>query len=234
MKDIRVLFLGNSHTFFNDMPHLFAEIYALTAGHEAQASMLAYPGRTLAWHLNEYFSLRYALMYGKLDYCFIQQAAHPFPREEDTLAAGKEISRMCRDCGVTPVFSMTWAEKISPEAQPLMARVYRRLAQETGALLSPVGEIWQDVREKHPDIELYYRDGAHASPYGDLLIAATHVATLVGSECPLRMTDHVLDFDLQYADARSPAAKMDERSMRIPADPIKTESIRSLIVKHIS
>ena len=45
---MRVLFLGNSHTYFNDMPLLFADMCAELGEPRPEVSMLAYSGRTLA------------------------------------------------------------------------------------------------------------------------------------------------------------------------------------------
>ena len=47
---MKVLFLGNSHTFFNDMPELFARFVEKTTGNKPDVTMLAYSGRTLEWH----------------------------------------------------------------------------------------------------------------------------------------------------------------------------------------
>ena len=52
---MRVLFIGNSHTFFNDMPELFAR-FCETDGAKPDVTMLAYPGRYLDWHMDEYFA----------------------------------------------------------------------------------------------------------------------------------------------------------------------------------
>ena len=52
-------------------------------------------------------------------------------------------------------------------------------------LLAPVGEVWQSFRKEHPDIELYFTDGAHASPAGSLLAAAVIFKTLFQKELPL-------------------------------------------------
>ena len=82
---MRVLFVGNSHTYMNDMPALFADVMEKTTGEKTEVSMLAYSGRQLEWHRAEYFSLRFALLYGNYDYCVFQQAAHPFPDIDSTL-----------------------------------------------------------------------------------------------------------------------------------------------------
>ena len=80
---------------------------------------------------------------------------------------------------------MTWAEKAHPENQGEMTEAYRRTAREQALLLAPVGEVWQAFRKEHPDIELYFTDGAHASPAGSLLAAAVIFKTLLQKEPPL-------------------------------------------------
>jgi len=178
---MKVLFLGNSHTFFNDMPELFARFVEKTTGEKPEAVMLAYSGRSLEWHRREYFALRYNLMYGGYDYCVIQQAAHPYPPIESTLEDGAYIIDLCRRCSVKPVVYMTWAEKRFPENQQKMIDTCEKLAADHDALLAPVGRVWQTVQRLRPDIELYHTDGEHAGPYGDFLIAAVLCNLLAGS-----------------------------------------------------
>lgn len=177
---MKVLFLGNSHTYFNDMPELFARFVEKTTGSRPQVTMLAYSGRDLEWHRKEYFSLRFNLMYGEYDYCIIQQAAHPYPLQESTLEMGKEIIDLCHRCGVKPVVYMTWAEKIYPENQQKMIDTCEKLASENNALLAPIGRVWQNIITKYEDIDLFFSDGEHAGLYGDFLIAAVFCKVLTG------------------------------------------------------
>jgi hypothetical protein len=178
---MKVLFLGNSHTFFNDMPELFARFVEVTTGEKPEVTMLAYSGRDLDWHRREYFSLRFNLMHGGYDYCIIQQAAHPYPPIEQTLETGADIIDLCHRCGVKPVVYMTWAEKRFPENQQKMIDTCEKLAGENDALLAPIGRVWQAVQTARPEIELYHTDGEHAGPYGDFLIAAVFCKLLAGS-----------------------------------------------------
>ena len=46
---MKFLFIGNSHTFRNDMPHIFQMICEKN-GIDAQVTMLAHGGKTLAFH----------------------------------------------------------------------------------------------------------------------------------------------------------------------------------------
>lgn len=177
---MNVLFLGNSHTYFHDMPELFARLAEKTCGEKPRVTMLAYSSRDLDWHCNEYFSLRFNLMYGKYDYCVIQQAAHPFPPMERTLNAGAKIIDLCHRCGVKPIVYMTWAEKCFPENQQKMIDTCEKLAAENHALLAPIGCYWRNILTEHKDIELYHTDGEHASPYGVFLIAASFCKLIYG------------------------------------------------------
>lgn len=179
---MKVLFLGNSHTYFNDMPRTFARLCAAAGAGEPQTVLLAHSARPLSWHLEEYFELRYNLLYGGYDYCVIQQQAHPFPGAQQTARDGGWVIELCRAAGTVPVLLMTWAERAAPQRQQAMTLAYRELAAQTGALLAPVGEIWQLLRQRSPEIELFWRDGEHASPLGDYLIAATLCALLTGAD----------------------------------------------------
>ena len=181
---MNVLFLGNSHTYFHDMPELFARFAEKTCGEKPSVTMLAYSGRTLDWHRKEYFSLRFNLMYGQYDYCIIQQAAHPFPPIEATLNTGAEIIDLCHRCGVKPIVYMTWAEKRFPENQQKMIDTCEKLAADNDALLAPIGRFWQRVLMEHEDIDLYHTDGEHAGPYGDFLVAATLCKLIYGTVSP--------------------------------------------------
>ena len=47
---MRILFIGNSHTYFNDMPHLCAELLR-AAGKDVEVTMLTRGGETLHGHI---------------------------------------------------------------------------------------------------------------------------------------------------------------------------------------
>jgi hypothetical protein len=226
---MKVLFVGNSHTYFNDMPALFARFVECTTGERPDVTMLAYSCRDLHWHRKEYYALRFNLMYGQYDYCVFQQAAHPYPPVESTMRYGKAIIDLCRRCGVVPVVSMTWAEKRFPEHQQIMIDTCETLAKEQNALLAPVGSVWRQIRENEPDIELYYKDGEHAGPYGDFLIAAVLCKLLTGdvSEAVNGLGfDFMQDGPFEVDMPRDmPLALEDKGAIPVPLDREKTARI---------
>ena len=226
---MKVLFLGNSHTFFHDMPALFARFAEATTGEKAEVVMLAYSGRDLDWHRREYFSLRFNLMYGGYDYCIIQQAAHPYPPVESTMEIGGEIIDLCHRCGVKPVVYMTWAEKRFPQNQQIMIDTCEKLAAKHNALLAPVGKIWHEFRSRHSEIDLYHRDGEHAGPYGDFLVAAVFCKLLTGDVSP-SVSGVGFDFlGLRSVDMDKPTVREDSDLISIALDKNKTDCILAAV-----
>lgn len=217
----KILFVGNSHTYMNDMPFLFKEVFERSCREVCDVTMLAYSGRDLEWHRKEYFSLRFALLYGNYDYCVIQQAAHPFPEKSTTMENGREIIDLCRKTGTIPVLYMTWAEKAYPENQKKMIDVYTELAEESGALLAKAGIVWQSVRQEAPEIDLFFKDGEHASPYGDLLIAAVLCRTL-RRNAQLKAPARLIDFHVRFEGEFPEASFGDERFFTPDPDAVST------------
>lgn len=225
---MKVLFIGNSHTYFNDMPKLFSDMCRSLTGKPADVTMLAYSGRALRWHMKEYFSIRFALLYGSYDYCVIQQMGHPFPGLAATEREVKELTALCESVGTKPVLYMTWAKKDEPEKIGEIAAAYRTLSERYGTLLAPVGELFEALRIRHPDIELYWTDGAHASKAGSYLIAATFASLLTGKHDLSALSDTTFDFDVRF-DAEHPKAQENADALRTELDPTTAAILRETV-----
>jgi len=177
---MKILFIGNSHTFMNDMPALVRDMVREVTGADCESVMLAYGGRSLKWHMSEEkFAVRYNILHGGYDFCVMQEVAHPMTDEQDTYDNVRKIADLCRTAGTVPVIFETWCEKKMPEHQAEMNRRYRFISGDTGALLAPIGEAWEKARDLC-GTDLYWHDGEHASPAGDYLTALVITKTLTG------------------------------------------------------
>ena len=163
-KDLSILFIGNSHTYYNDMPRL-VKLRADEEGYNCRVTMLAHPNWFLSQHAEEP-EARFNILYGKYDYVVLQEHAHPFGPEEEFLNSAIALNKMIREAGSTPVIYECWAKKDEPELQDHMNQVHRHVAEEIGALIAPVGENWWTYKESWPNLEMYDEDGAHASYAG--------------------------------------------------------------------
>ena len=168
---LRILFIGNSHTYYNDMPLLVKQRFD-ELNYDCEVTMLAHP----AWFLEQHVEdpeAKFNILYGNYDYVVLQEHAHPFGPVEKYHEAVRTLVSWIRESGATPVIYMTWAQKSEPEMQQLMTDAHRAIAEETGSILAPVGEYWWPYSRSWPDLEMFADDGQHASPAGSDFAAKT-------------------------------------------------------------
>jgi hypothetical protein len=185
---VRVLFIGNSYTYTNDLPDVFEKLAAAGGRPKVQTEMIASGGVTLQKHL-EAPEAREALGKGTWTYVVLQEqstlgkeySVDGEPRvstDEVFHAAALKWTDEVKKRGATPVLYLTWARKKTPEDQAALDHAYMRAGRDTGARVSPIGIAWQETRKRHPEIELYQADGAHPSPAGSYLAACVLYATI--------------------------------------------------------
>ena len=177
---MRTLFIGNSHTYFNDLPHI-VEVMASESGIDADVMMIAHGGWYLKQHVAEP-DVSFNIRYGHFDYVILQEHSHPFDHLDDYEEAVATLSAWTKEAGSVPVIYGTWSMKAESEKQALMNETNRRLSETFGTILAPVGESWWQYQKSWPNIEMYASDGAHASPAGSEFAAKIIWSTI--------MTDH--------------------------------------------
>ena len=164
MKKLMILFIGNSHTYYHDLPERVA-VLARQEGYDCGVTMLAHGGWYLHQHVKEP-DVRFNIRYGRYDYVVLQEHSHPFDCIPEYFEAVSALAGWIREAGSTPVIYGTWAMKEDEPTQAYMNEVNRRISQENGALLAPVGESWWSEVRREPETEMYDEDGQHASERG--------------------------------------------------------------------
>jgi hypothetical protein len=189
-KPVRVLFIGNSYTYFNNLPDVFAKLVDASHLKKTDYAMQA-PG---GWRLKDHWDkgqARQAIQSQKWDYVVLQDQSqlgdeHVIdgkPRittDENFYPTAIEMAKAIQTAGAIPVFYLTWAKKAVFEDQAMLDNAYFRAAKETKSIVAPVGVAWAEVRSKNPGIELYIEDGSHPSPAGTYLAACVFYATIIG------------------------------------------------------
>ncbi len=177
----RILFIGNSHTYYNDLPLVTSRLFeALCPGTRMVPVMIAHPGRMLEEHRWEP-EVRFNVLHGSYDWVVLQQAAHPFPGLSTLLEDGGAIAEQARQAGAEPIAFMTWSEARFPEKQADMTHAYLEFGKAHHLRVCPVGSVWSAIRRDHPDLSLYDADGEHASPTGSFLAACTFALMMAHS-----------------------------------------------------
>lgn len=186
---MRVLFIGNSYTFQNDLPKTFAAL-AEVGGHSVETAMAAEGGWRLADHVAA-AGTRDLLTGTQWDYVVLQEQSQipslaPL-REELMAPAARVLVRRIRAEGATPLFFMTWGHRGGwPEhglagytaMQGALRRGYLSIARELSSPVAPAGEAWAGVRRHQPNLDLWEPDGSHPAVAGTYLAACVFYATV--------------------------------------------------------
>jgi hypothetical protein len=176
-RDLRVLFLGNSLTYFNDMPWLAEEVAkSLGVKPALQAVFEGRSGLTLKQHWDRGRAVR-AIREGSYAYVVLQPQSSEIVRTpEETFRYAKLLDAEIRKSGAKTIVFQTWAPLTVDAKQFDFNRQYAKLAKELGARLAPVGTAWESLRKQK--IELFDGSGVHANLAGSYLAACVFVAML--------------------------------------------------------
>ena len=202
---LRMLFIGNSYTYYNEYPIIFKEI-AWREGHYADCDIFISGGYTMKAHLNNKVS-RETVEKGGYDYAFLQDQSFNavLIDTEDDKGAVENMAKMIKRVkkyspDAKTVIEITWGRKFGnnnlgkkneylPTKYPSYFSDYNAMqnrltdmiteeARITGSQVSPVGIAWQIIRRERPDIELYAKDAHHPSYAGSYLSAIVAYLTV--------------------------------------------------------
>ena len=166
-RKIRILFIGNSLTYVNDLPEVVRRLFE-GVGIEADCFMLAVGGKCMDYHARQ-AETAYNIRYGHYDYIVLQGKATGFD-PDPFYENGKIIfDKFISGTGAKPVMYVAWSLRGEAEKQPSMTAAYTKLAGYTGGLVAPAGEAWQKALRLRPAPEIYKEDGNHPTRAGTYL-----------------------------------------------------------------
>lgn len=186
-NNIRVLFVGNSHTYYNHVPRMVKEYFA-ASGVSVQVVMQTEGGKGLLYHCDRK-DVIFNILYGDFDYVVLQDVAKTFDRPNLLEGAERLRCNALEASGATPVYYMIWAHRDEKKLQADITEAYAYVAGKQGALLAPAGEVWHKMLRGNKEIGFYQEDGNHATPLGSYLAAACIFYAISRRERPLRITE---------------------------------------------
>lgn len=182
---MRILMLGNSFTFTNDMPKLLGK---LTGAEVVQHTR---GGARLSEQLNPSTRLgaltQTALAEESWDYVVLQEMSNgPLTAPKSFFGSVSKLCAQIRANGAVPVLFATWAYKKGgaeltqkgwnyEEMARRLSDAYRQAAQDNQALLADVGQRFYALSGTQ---ELYDFDGVHPNEAGTRVAAETIAAAI--------------------------------------------------------
>jgi len=195
---LRILWVGNSYTYFNDLPKMVQDLAASKHVKLATTRCLK-GGERFAGHLkNE--KLLHLLSEGGWDYVVLQEQSslpaqstkevleevYPYAHRLDSL-----IHKGSPEAHV--IFYQTWGHKYGNTnnektnypyddfylgMQHRIITTYLEMTYQNKAWCAPVGMAWLKIRQEHPEYVLYNADCSHPSPLGSYLAANVIFTTI--------------------------------------------------------
>lgn len=186
-KTEKILFIGNSHTYYNFLPAMVKELFA-SVGENVEVTMITEGGKCLDYHA-AHRNTAFNILWGNYDVVVLQGKATDFDPEK-FVAGGVSIYEdfISKTCARTVLY-MVWANRGKTEEQIPMIKAYRELAEKTDAVIAPAGDVWQKVLKTRPAPNLYIEDGNHATPTGSYLAASTIFYAITGRQRALTVAD---------------------------------------------
>ncbi len=193
----RVLFIGNSYTYYNNLPMLVSQV-ASSAGDSIEFKSNTPGGYTYNNHTQDATTLS-LISEGNWDFVVLQEQSQlpSFPIQQvetECFPYAHILDSLIihhNPCAET-VFYMTWGRKNGDASNcaswppvctyvgmdSLLKARYTQMANENQGIISPVSTVWRYLRNNAPSIELYAGDESHPSLAGSYAAACSFYAVI--------------------------------------------------------
>lgn len=175
---LKVLFIGNSHTYFNDMPYIFAYLCA-ARGVFVQPAMLTRGGECLENHARSEQVL-FAIRYGEFDLCVLQEVESAFPGGEVYASSVAKLLSYTSAAHLPVGLYENFAPEGQAERQAYLSRTVEEVGEKLSLPVAKAGRAFALCSRLYPDIDLYFADRRHASAAGSYLVALCLIRFLLG------------------------------------------------------
>jgi hypothetical protein len=169
--DLRILFIGNSLTYENDLPGMVVQIGLAVEGKAPAVQSVAIGGYSLEDHWNRGDALK-AIAGGKWDLVVLQQGPSALPESRVLLIEyANKFAAEIRKAGGRPALYMVWPEGSRREVWDDVTESYAAAARAVNGVLFPVGEALRGAIRVDPGLVLFAGDDFHPSATGTYLAA---------------------------------------------------------------
>ena len=211
----RILFIGNSYTFMNDLPGTFTKLVE-SGGETVKTDISAIGGTTLEKHTKNKTTID-KIKKGKWNFVVLQEHSlgtviDSF-RTKHTYPAINYLDSLIKVKKAKTLLYMTWGRKKGGihildtlstkrfkdyfEMQAAVEKAYRQMGKDFGAQVVPAGLAWQNVIRKYYFANLWEEDESHPNPEATYLNACVFYAT-VFKKSPVGLT-YTAGIDKSYA-----------------------------------
>ncbi len=169
-KRLHILFIGNSLTYFNDLPGILEELLKHTEIKEVKIESVTLPNYGLQDHwINSKVHTKIAE--NSWDVVVLQQGPSATEGRPSLLEYSQKFAEEIKKIGGTTAMYMVWPANSRSFDFDGVSDSYQTAADLVDGILFPAGEAWREAWKKDETLELYGSDGFHPSLTGSYLAA---------------------------------------------------------------
>jgi len=185
------LFIGNGHTFHNDVPEMF-ESMARAGGYSVSADMAAHGGWTLLDHAQSVETTQ-KIRSTDWDYVVLQEQSDvpsfSSSRDQEMFPAIRGLYDEISAKGAETILFMTWGHRDGSLAEGVggygaesaaIEAAYVMIGDELGISIAPVGVAWWNAMQGSSSLNLWLDDDNHATEEGSYLAASVLYHAIFG------------------------------------------------------
>jgi len=176
---LRVLFVGNSLTFANNVPAM-VEALGRANGDTIECVAVALPDFSLEDHWNHGDAAR-AIARGGWSVVVLQQGPSALPESRVLLNEYvRKFDQRIRAAGSKTAMFMVWPSSQRQFDFGGVSQSYAGAAKLVGGILIPVGDAWRAAWRRDAKLQFYGPDGFHPTPLGSYLAALVIYRQITG------------------------------------------------------
>lgn len=187
---LRVLFIGNSYTYENNLPFVFEAL--ADPIRDVAVTMVASGGASLKRHIDSGDVLE-TIRHGRFDVVVAQeqsvlgrsQLIDGIPLIDEPRQyheAVRQIAEAAQVSGARLVLYSTWPRSETPRSLAALHNASVRISREVSATVAPVGLVWDRLQgDASESLRLYAADGSHPAGEGTYVAAVVLVRAVLGA-----------------------------------------------------
>ncbi|UAM98152.1 hypothetical protein K8354_18040 [Polaribacter litorisediminis] len=182
-KPIKVLFVGNSFTYYHNLPQVVSAM-AKSQGYTINTRHSTIGGATLEdhWKSKRGVQTRKMIENEHWDYVvFNNHSLSAIKTPKYFIKYSKKFADLIKKKGAEPIFMMTWAYKSNPLMLLEIEKMYQKLSVLTKTDFVPCGSLFAASLHYRPDLELFH-DDKHPSQNGTYLLGLSFYKYFIGKK----------------------------------------------------
>ena len=169
-RSTRVLMIGNSLTYYNDLPGLLQQFSASEAA-PIYIEKITTPLASLKFHWDMGVAPT-RIREGHWDYVVLQEFSRmPVTDREESERYFGLFNEEVRKSGARTIIFENWIHRGLDRDYATLLDAYHAIQNRTGGALAPIGAAWRQCENARPDIDLLI-DDRHPTDGGTYLAAA--------------------------------------------------------------